>query len=115
MNEPTREEMLEFFEFLCKESSVVNREFYADGHEETWLLIDTIDFLSPQNQMMVNAIRTLIEQKPKVSREFIRSWAEAIMDDSNLGIMHVNYLCEEMLRQAGLEVSNERKEESRTL
>jgi hypothetical protein len=45
----------------------------------------------------------LIEHRPKIGNDRIASWAETISDNSNLGVMHIQYLLKAMLNEAGVE------------
>jgi hypothetical protein len=52
-------------------SVVANREHYADGHEETWLLIDTKDVQDPREAHQEYHLRTGIEERHRQLKCFI--------------------------------------------
>ena len=87
MSEPTREEMLAWWDgqYMSKCPNPSCREAMIRG-----------------------TIRRLIEARP-MSKEFWHTWSGRIQDDYNLGSMHVIYLVESMLRELGHEMK-EKKE-----
>jgi hypothetical protein len=50
---------------------VANREHYADGHQETWLLIDTKDVKDPTQSQREYHLRTAIEERYRHLKCFI--------------------------------------------
>jgi hypothetical protein len=52
-------------------SVVANREHYADGHQETWLLIDTKDVKDPTQSQRQYHLRTAIEERYRHLKCFI--------------------------------------------
>jgi hypothetical protein len=52
-------------------SVVANREYYADGHEETWLLIDTKEVQDPKKTAQDYHIRTATEERYRQIKCFI--------------------------------------------
>ncbi len=52
-------------------SVVANREHYADGHKETWLLIDTKDVQGPREARQEYHLRTAIEERYRQLKCFI--------------------------------------------
>ncbi len=52
-------------------SVVANREHYADGHKETWLLIDTKDVQGPRGARQEYHLRTAIEERYRQLKCFI--------------------------------------------
>jgi len=83
MSEPTREEMLAWWDGQ-----------YMSKCPNPWC----------REAMIRGAIRRLIETRPEVRKEFMEKWFGRIRDDYNLGPMHIIYLVESMLRELGYEV-----------
>jgi hypothetical protein len=52
-------------------SAVANREHYQDGHQETWLLIDTKDVKNPIESQKEYHLRTAIEERYRQLKCFI--------------------------------------------
>jgi hypothetical protein len=52
-------------------SVVANREHYADGHQETWLLIDTKDVKDPIQSQREYHLRTAIEERYRQLKCFV--------------------------------------------
>jgi hypothetical protein len=53
-----------------------------------------------ENKKLLDEIK---QARPKIGNDRIASWAETISDNSNLGVMHIQYLLKAMLNEAGVE------------
>lgn len=77
---------------------------------KAWLrsLPGSMSAWSERDERMVGIIHRLIEQRPRVTREFVKAWAESIAGDSAINdIRRAWGKVQSLLRQAGVEVSNE--------
>ena len=102
MSEPTREEMLE--EIDRQRIAIIGMMqfsgragYHRDDLEKKGILLD--------------AIRRLIETRPRVTRDFVQRWAERMSFDTGSVLGKVQpqiYQLEEMLKEAGVEMEEEK-------
>ena len=66
-----------------------------------------------EDEEIFQAIRRLIETRPRVTRDFVQRWAERMSFDTGSVLGKVQpqiYQLEEMLKEAGVEMEEEYKE-----
>ena len=86
MSEPTREEILAVLEAWKKEFSKM----------QTWYEID---------EEIFQAVRRLIETRPRVNRKFVEKWCQRVCFDSDEQFVEKTIA---MLRELGHEVEKEK-------
>ena len=93
-SEPTREEMIDIFDTIIKNSPILSGRY-------------------EQIRIVCDAIRRLIETRPRVTREFVEKWADNLNPDKLIGlhneqaISHLwwrEWQLETMFRELGYEV-----------
>ena len=101
MSEPTRKEMLEEIDkqriAIIEMMQFSGRAgYHRDDLEKKGILLD--------------AIRRLIETRPRVTRDFVQRWAERMSFDTGSVLGKVQpqiYQLEEMLKEAGVKIMEE--------
>ena len=88
MSEPTREEMIDIFDTIIKNSPILSGRY-------------------EQIRIVCDAIRRLIETRPRVTRDFVGRWAK-ILDCDGLAEPDFYILIEGMLCEAGIEMEEEK-------
>ena len=82
MSEPTREEMIDIFDTIIKNSPILSGRY-------------------EQIRIVCDAIRRLIETRPKVNRKFVEKWCQRVYFDSDEQFVEKTIA---MLRELGHEV-----------
>jgi len=85
MSEPTREEMIDIFDTIIKNSPILSGRY-------------------EQIRIVCDAIRRLIETRPRVTKEFVEKWTSSFQNDVINGYAPKSWEIEEMLRELGHEV-----------
>ena len=91
MSEPTREEMIDIFDTIIKNSPILSGRY-------------------EQIRIVCDAIRRLIETRPRVTRGFVEKWAERMSFDTGSILGKVKpqiYQLAEMLKEAGVKIVGE--------
>ena len=90
MSEPTREEMIDIFDTIIKNSPILSGRY-------------------EQIRIVCDAIRRLIETGPKVTKEFVEKWTSSFRNDVINGYAPKSWEIKEMLRELGHEIEEEKK------